>query len=495
MTSSDFSFSPLDARTTRRKLLGAAALASATPALSATSQASLIGDETVDIVIVGSGGAGISAALAARERITGPIVILEKLAVTGGNTRFSCGYFNAVDPERQKPQGINDAIERHIEHTMLSGRGHAKPELVRELCTRALDTLHWVESYGVHYDKACTQIYGGLFPRSHFPLLPKDTDSYVDILLEACRRRSIDVRTQCAVQSLTQDTDGTVTGVIYVDAQGHHRRMRAKRAVILASGGYAANANLCRLHDPRLEKLATTNTSGATGEMMLAAQRAGAYLVGCDYVECIPLHTHYARFAILVERCIFVDHSGRRFIREDERRDVLRDRILAMPEQHGYVIVDNDGFLDNPPSFQRQLHEGLKKQEVYAAQTLEEMAQLLRLPVNNFVETVKRYNTFVREKKDPDYHRQTESLRYTIEKPPFWASRASMSRHHTMGGVSIDTKARVLDWDDQPIPHLYAAGEVTGGLHGANRLGGNAICDVHVFGRIAGYEAAKEKPL
>ena len=271
--------------------------------------------------------------------------------------------------------------------------------------------------------------------------------------------------------------------------------MRAKRAVILASGGYAANANLCRLHDPRLEKLATTNTSGATGEMMIAAQRAGAYLVGCDYVECIPLHTHYARFAILVERCIFVDHSGRRFIREDERRDVLRDKILALPEQHGYVIVDNEGFLDNPPSFQRQLHEGLKKQEVYAAQTLEEMAQLLRLPVNNFVETVKRYNTFVREKKDPDYHRQTESLRYTIEKPPFWASRASMSRHHTMGGVSIDTKARVLNWDDQPISHLYAAGEVTGGLHGVNRLGGNAICDVHVFGRIAGYEAAKEKPL
>ena len=222
MTSSDFSFSPLDARTTRRKLLGAAALASATPALSATSQASLIGDETVDIVIVGSGGAGISAALAARERITGPIVILEKLAVTGGNTRFSCGYFNAVDPERQKPQGINDSIERHIEHTMLSGRGHAKPELVRELCSRALDTLHWVESYGVHYDKGCTQIYGGLFPRSHLPLLPKDTDSYVDILLDACRRRSIEVRTQCAVQSLTQDTDGTVTGVIYVDAQGHH---------------------------------------------------------------------------------------------------------------------------------------------------------------------------------------------------------------------------------------------------------------------------------
>lgn len=495
MTLPEASDSTLTPCTTRRRLLTAVALAGTVPTLPAAEPSSDDRDETVDVVIVGSGGAGISAALAARERIDGAIVILEKLAVTGGNTRFSCGYFNAVDPERQAPQGIRDSIERHIAHTLLSGRGHAKPDLVRELCTRALDTLHWVESYGVRYEETCTQIYGGLFPRSHLPLLPKDSDSYVDILLKACRDRNIEIRTDSPVKSLIRDDDGVVTGVVHVDAQGHHRRLRARRGVVLASGGYSANAGLCRLHDPRLEKLATTNSPGATGEMMLEAQRAGAYLVGCDYIECIPLHAHYARFAILVERCIFVDHSGRRFIREDERRDVLRDRILAMPEQYGYVIVDNDGFLDNPPSFQRQLQEGLKKQEVYAASSLEEMAQLLRLPVNNFVETVNRYNAFVRDKHDPDFHRSPESLRYVLEKPPFWASRASMSRHHTMGGVAIDTKAHVLDWDDRPIPHLYAAGEVTGGLHGANRLGGNAICDVHVFGRIAGYEVAKEVPV
>ena len=483
-----------DVCTTRRRLLTAAAVSVAVPSLKAAPVGSLRDDEAADLVIIGSGGAGLSAALAARERISGPIVILEKLGVTGGNTRYSCGYFNAVDPLRQKPQGIEDSVEKHIEHTLLSGLGHSRPELVRTLCTNALDTLHWLEGYGVCYEDTCTQIYGGLFPRSHLPLLPNETDSYVDILINACRKGGIEIRVNAHVVELLQAKNGRVTGVVYMDREGRKYRLRARRAVILASGGYAANAELCGLHDPRLERLATTNSSGATGEMILEAQRRGAYLVGCDYIECIPLHVHYARFAILVERCIFVDHQGRRFIREDDRRDTLRDKILAMPEQYGFVIVDNEGFLSNPPSFQRQLQEGLRKQEVFSAQTLEEMAQLLRLPVKNFVETVRRYNTFVRNKFDPDFGRGAESLRYTLEKPPFWACRASMSRHHTMGGVSTDIKARVLDWDERPIPGLYAAGEVTGGLHGANRLGGNAICDAHVFGRIAGYEAAKENP-
>lgn len=227
---------------------------------------------------------------------------------------------------------------------------------------------------------------------------------------------------------------------------------------------------------------------------MLAAREAGAYLTGCDWIECIPLHVHYARFAILVERCIFVDQQGRRFVREDDRRDILRDTILSLPSRFGFVIVDHDGFESNPPSFRCELHEGLERQEVYRAQTLEEMAQLLRLPVNNFVETVNRYNGFVRSGRDEDFGRGVESMIHEIRKPPFWACRASMSRHHTMGGVSIDARARVLDWDSKPVGRLYAAGEVAGGVHGASRLGGNAIADVHVFGRIAGREAASEVP-
>ena len=259
-------------------------------------------------------------------------------------------------------------------------------------------------------------------------------------------------------------------------------------------GGFSANAELCRLHDPRLGDLDTTNPAGSTGEVMLAAREAGAYLTGCDWIECIPLHVHYARFAILVERCIFVDQQGRRFVREDDRRDILRDTILSLPSRFGFVIVDHDGFESNPPSFRRELHEGLERQEVYRAQTLEEMAQLLRLPVNNFVETVNRYNGFVRSGRDEDFGRGVESMIHEIRKPPFWACRASMSRHHTMGGVSIAARARVLDWDSKPVGRLYAAGEVAGGVHGASRLGGNAIADVHVFGRIAGREAASEVP-
>ncbi len=448
-------------------------------------------DEMADIVIIGSGGAGVSAALSAREHMDGRIVILEKMHFTGGSTRFSCGYFNAVDPDRQKSQGIEDSLEKHIEQTILSGRGKGDPELVRVLCSKALDTFHWVESFGVEYEPGCTQIYGGLFPRSHLPKLPEHLDSYIDILLDACKKRNIEIRTGSSMQELVMQK-GVARGVSYINNNGQLKTIGARRAVVLASGGYSANAKLCGLHDPRLMDLDTTNAAGATGEVMLAAQKAGAYLTGCDYIECIPLHVHYARFAIQVEHCIFVDHQGLRFIREDDTRDVLRDKILQIPHRYGYVIVDNRGFLSCPPSFQRQLQEGLKRQEVFSAASLKELGQLLRLPVDNFIQTVERYNGFVRQGFDPDFERSAESMRFTLEAAPFWACKASMSRHHTMGGVMIDRQARVLNWEGAPIPRLYAAGEVTGGIHGASRLGGNAICDIHVFGKIAGENAAKE---
>ncbi len=485
-----------DKTLSRRRLIQGAAGAAALSRLSGASADEAPAPafhETADIVIIGSGGAGVSAALSAREHTDGRIVILEKMHFTGGSTRFSCGYFNAADPERQRAQGIDDSIEKHVEHTILSGRGKGDPKLIRELCSRALDTLHWVESFGVQYEPGCTQIYGGLFPRSHLPKLPAHLDSYIDILLDACRTRRIEIRTGSCMQSLIMK-GGEAAGVLYSDENGQQRSIGARRAVVLASGGFSANAALCSLHDPRLADLDTTNAAGSTGEVMLAAQHAGAYLTGCDYIECIPLHVHYARFAIQVEHCIFVDHLGHRFIREDDTRDTLRDKILQIPHRHGYVIVDHRGFLSCPPSFQRQLQEGLKRQEVFSAASLRELGQLLRLPVDNFVHTVERYNGFVRQGRDPDFDRSAESMRYTLESAPFWACKASMSRHHTMGGVMIDPHARVIDWQGEPIGRLYAAGEVTGGIHGASRLGGNAICDIHVFGRIAGEGAAKEEP-
>ena len=157
------------------------------------------------------------------------------------------------------------------------------------------------------------------------------------------------------------------------------------------------------------------------------------------------------------------------------------------------MIVDHDGFESNPPSFRRELHEGLERQEVYRAQTLEEMAQLLRLPVNNFVETVNRYNGFVRSGRDEDFGRGVESMIHEIRKPPFWACRASMSRHHTMGGVEVDTEAHILDADGKILPGLYAAGEVTGGFHGGNRLGGNAISEAISTGRLAGVSVVTDQ--
>ena len=249
---------------------------------------------------------------------------------------------------------------------------------------------------------------------------------------------------------------------------------------------------MCAAFDPRLKGLPSTNTPGATGEVMLAANEIGAFLSGCDFIECLPLDVRYSRLSLFVERCIFVDKTGRRFIREDAPRDVFRDGILALPQREAFVLLDDDGFRSHPEVFRRDAVEGIKHGEVFSADSLQSLARQLRMPVANLENSVKRFNDFVDDGIDRDFGRSADSLRHHIRRPPFWASKAHLSLHYTMGGVEIDDHARVLDWNGNPIPKLYAAGEVTTGIHGESRLGGNSITEIYVFGRLAGRGASQE---
>lgn len=490
-------------RISRRSLLSAGVAVSASTLMTSTiaqEKSSFVPqkwDLTTEVLVVGAGGAGLAAAASAAEA-GAKVTLIEKLAFVGGNTMISSGYFNAVDPERQKKQGIEDSIEKHIQQTLAGGDGRADPELVKVLCTNALDTLHWLESLGLKFRPDVMQVYGALWPRSHLATEPKGT-GFIRVLSEKCKQLGVDILTKTKMVKIIREKfdEGKALGV-ECEKDGKPFYIRATKGIVLAAGGFSSNPKLRALHDPRMLTLTTTNNGvSSTGEVMLAANEAGAYLLGLDYIQCNPGcppgHTSRQALHLDVARYIFVDKRGKRFVAEDARRDVLRDAILDLPEKYGFAIVDNDGFNSYNQVVRDDAMKGLKTGDAFTADTIEELAKKMDVPADQLKKTIADYNSYVDNKKDPDFGKAERNLTFKIEKGPFWAALSGMAVHHTMGGVRIDPNARVIDRQGQVIPGLYAAGEVTGGIHGSNRLGGNAIADVFTFGRIAGKSAAAQK--
>ncbi len=488
----------------RRSLLSAGLAISASTAFSsALAQEKRNGlvpekwDLTTEVLVVGSGGAGLAAAVSAAQA-GAKVTVIEKLAFIGGNTMISSGYFNAVDPERQKKQGIQDSVEKHIEQTLAGGDGRADPELVKILCTNALDTLHWLEGMGLKFRPDVMQVYGALWPRSHLATEPKGT-GFIRVLSDKCKELGVQILTGTKLEKIIREgfDEGNALGVLAI-RNGKPYYIRATKGIVLAAGGFSANPKLRALHDPRMLTLTTTNNSAcSTGEVMLAANEAGAYLLGLDYIQCNPGcppgHTSRQALHLDVSRYIFVNKRGKRFVAEDARRDVLRDAILNLPEKFGYAIVDSDGFNSYNQIVRDDAMKGLKTGDAFTANTLDDLAKQMGVPADQLKKTVAEYNSMVEKQKDPDFGKAPRNLAHKIEKAPYWAALSSMAVHHTMGGVRIDPQTRVLDRQGEVIPGLYAAGEITGGIHGTNRLGGNAIADIFTFGRIAGNSAANQK--
>lgn len=327
----------------RRGLLSAGVAASAASLASSVfaqeKKTSLVPDKwdlTTEVLVVGSGGAGLAAAVSAAQA-GAKVTVIEKLAFIGGNTMISSGYFNAVDPERQKKQGIEDSIEKHIEQTLAGGDGRADPELVRILCSNALGSLHWLESMGLKFRPDVMQVYGALWPRSHLATEPKGT-GFIRVLSTKAKELGVDILTNTKLVKIIREQfdEGRALGVL-AEQKGKPFYIRATKGIVLAAGGFAANPRLRAIHDPRMLTLTTTNNQAcSTGEVMLAANEAGAYLMGLDYIQCNPGcppgHTSRQALHLDVSRYVFVDKRGKRFVAEDARRDVLRDAILNLPE-------------------------------------------------------------------------------------------------------------------------------------------------------------------
>lgn len=485
---------------TRRRLITiatAGALSASFPVLAATNpfEVPKKWDRTVDVLVVGAGGAGLSAAVTAKEAGAGSVLVLEKMAFPGGNTIRAGGGFNAAIKEDYEKAGIKDSPELHAEQTLAAGDYRGNPDIVRKLTRLAPESVQWLKDHGVKFQDHIYQIYGGLYPRARNPLGPRG-QAYIQALYKVCKDENIPVAINTKVTAVIREKpfSGRVLGVRAEGKDGKVQFIRARKGVVVCAGGFAANAKLCGLHDPRLEKLGTTNQPGATGEMLNELIDLGAQTTDLDYIQCIPGGLpdgkRYPNLFTHVDRFIFTNLEGKRFIHEDARRDVLRDAMLQQPKMVAWTVVDADGFELQKNSKGPENEAARKEGTLYSADTVEGLAEKIGAKPEVLRAAIDEYNRAVDTKKDP-LGRAPGMLVNKIAKAPFYAGMVTMKRHHTMGGVVINTDAQVIDREGKVIPGLYAAGEITGVVHGTNRVGGNAMADIFTYGRVAGTSAAK----
>lgn len=445
-----------------------------------------------DVIVVGAGAAGLSAAVEAAEA-KASVLVLEKASEIGGNTLISGGFYSSVDPKRQEAQGIEDSNELFFEQTYKFGGYEADEDLVHHLVNNAQDSLEWLENLGMHFQPKVFELYGAHWPRSHIPVLPLG-QGYIRTLSAAALQRGVKIITKAPVIKILR-RGRRVIGIQAL-INGQLETFKAQKGVVIASGGFASNSQLIEKYFPQLAGLTTNNVAETTGEAMMAAHEIGADLRDMNYIQClpgcIPGKKYRVRFHNDVSAFILINHDGNRFIREDATREDLRDAVLALPQKYAFSIIDSQGFKKAGILVQKEAVLALEAGEAWRASTIRELAVKLQVSPDNLQRTIDTYNTGVQRKKDI-LGKYISKLTLELKEPPFWASYAGMTIHYTEGGLRINSQAQCLDANGIPIPGLYAAGAVTGGVHGKNRLGGNGITDAVVFGRTAGKSAAANR--
>ena len=460
----------------RRDLLAAGLAALASGAACAADAVPDQWDGQTDVIVVGGGVAGLSAALSAAEH-GASVMLLEKNPNVGGDSLRAAGYFNAVDPGRQKRQGILDSIELFYEHIMASGGGRNSPEVARVLAEKAGETLQWLESHGLRVLPTVGALYGNSFPRAHRTALPRGQE-FIRVLSAACLAKKVRILTGAQAEELFYrdlPQGREALGVRFRSGSGLHT-LFARRGVVLASGGFGANRELLRRYAGAIAELPTDAQPGSTGEMTLAAARAGVALANMDLVEEVPGAREGLRDPVRLDyepgRVIYVDANGERFVNEEGTRTEIAQAVLAKGERC-WSVADSSTVASFDALSQKYLYKGLYAGRAFRAATVGELARQIGLPPGKLEETVRSVRG-----------------RRKLDAPPFWAVPVHLRIHVTLGGVVIDPQARCLDGKGQVYGRLFAAGGMTGNVHGANRLGGNGLNTAAVFGRIAGVRAA-----
>jgi fumarate reductase flavoprotein subunit len=504
-------------------------------------------EKQADVIVVGGGGAGLAATAAAIDAGVS-VILIEKTAALGGNTMLSGGVLNAADPEWQKKHRADsgeadtlrifanldpntvppeyratlntlkgqlnaylatdrsylfDSAELHIMNTYYYGTRQGLDgstiygvfDLVRNMCVNALDTVNWLSGKGLAWQAEVSAPVGAMWRRGHTPADYPKGEEYVIKLGQFIRDSGNEIMMETRADSLVIENN-RVTGVQAVRADGTRVTLRAARGVVLATGGYGSNTAMVQQYDNYWGNIPgnakTTNASGSTGDGIIMAQTAGADLVGMGFVQMMPTSDNKTGdlFTGLIPRFpanyIFVNNQGRRFINEGSARDTLAQAAFEQPDGMFYMIADAD--IAEEAKWLTDPEVEVRNRRAFRADTLEELAALIQINPSVLVDEMNKYNSYVDSGRDPDTGKTAFLLK--VDTPPYYATPRSPAIHHTMGGLRIDTNTRVLKTNGSVIRGLYAAGEVTGGIHSGNRLGGNAIADIFVHGRIAGRNAA-----
>lgn len=443
--------------------------------------------DSYDVVVIGSGGAGMSAAISAKQAGAN-VAIFEKMPVIGGNTTKSSGGMNASETKFQKEQGIDDTNDLFYEESLKGGKGTNDPELLRYLVDNSAEAIDWLDSIGITLSDVS---FSGGFSKAriHRPADGSAVGGYlVNGLYNNLMENKIPIFVNADVTEIIEK-DGAASG-IKVTVDGKKKTISAK-AVVDAAGGFGANMDMITELKSELKGYVTTNHEGATGDGIALAQKLGAATVQLEQIQIHPtVYQEEGKAPFLVseairgEGAILVNAQGNRFYNEMETRDNVSAAINVLPESYAYVVFDQ-GLREHSKSIDTYEEKGM----TVKADSIEELAKAIGVSEENLKATVESWNKYVADKKDTDFGRTTGMDR-DLSKAPYYAIKVSPGIHHTMGGLKINTNTEVLKEDGQAIPGLYAAGEVTGGVHGNNRMGGNAVADIVIFGRQAGTQAA-----
>ena len=493
-------------------------------------------DSTVeaDVVVVGAGGAGMTAAITAAAEGKS-VVILESQSMVGGNSVRATGGMNAgktvyqdenefgesagvektlktaaekyADNEtitalaatvaeqwaayQANPTGYFDSVELMELDTMIGGKGVNDPALVETLCSNSADAIDWLGEQGITLNSV-SSAGGASVKRIHRPVNEEgkvvSVGAYmVPLLEEDCQKAGVQMMLNTTATEILTDDNGAAVGIKATGASGETITINAK-AVILTSGGFGANMDMVVEYKPELKGFMTTNAPGILGQGIKMAQAIGADTVDMDQIQIHPT-VQYDSASLITEGlrgdgAVLINSEGKRFIDEVGTRDVVSAAEIAQPGSYSWLIIDQK-MVDDSSVIQGYIKKGY----TVTGETYEELGKAMGVDETAFAETMNTWNGYVEAKNDPDFGRT--SFANPLNTAPYYAIKVTAGVHHTMGGLKINTNTEVLKADGSVIPGLFAAGEVTGGVHGANRLGGNAVADFTVFGRIAGAAASK----
>ena len=442
--------------------------------------------DSYDVVIVGSGGAGLTSAIQAYELGLSP-VILEKMDKIGGNTNRASSGMNAAETFVQLNHHIVDSFQEFYDETFIGGGKQNNPELLKFFTEHGALAIDWLDQHGLKLDDLT--ITGGMKTmRTHRPSSLMPIGGYlVTELLKYVEKYQIPLFDNVKVTDILSD-NGQITGI---KAESDREIEIKTSAVILATGGFGAGKDLLAQYRSDLLNLRTTNQPGATGDGIKLAQKLGAQLVDMEQVQVHPTvqqdtpHAYLIGEAVRGEGAILVNNNGTRFVNELDTRKNVTQAIDDLGGTGAYLIFDTD-IRKRVKAIEFYDHVGLVK----TGQTLTDLAAEIKVDANNLEETVSKWNQAVKSQQDSEFNRTT-GMERDISDGPFFAIHIAPAVHYTMGGLKINDKTQVLNTDNKVINGLFAAGEIAGGLHGNNRIGGNSIAETVVFGRQAGQQVYK----